>query len=106
MSCSDWDDEFEVIVNRFLEALAPLGSFKPWITNNNVAYWLPENAYVEFCSQIHLIEGDEDEDFTYGALCTVLAQFKHNESDWLLIREFGCHYSLRHISAVDLTDNE
>lgn len=94
LSVSDWDTEFEVIVNRFLAVLGWMGGTLS--IHNQIGKGL-----------VHLIECDEDEDFTYGALCTALAQLGGREHEWLLVHEFGSHYSLRHTDmAESLTNDE
>lgn len=93
MSISSWDAEFEVIVNRFLEVLG-------WVGGGLVKHTREQR------SKVHLIECDEDEDFTYGALCAALAQLGGHEHEWLLVHEFGSYYSLRHTDVADLTDDE
>ena len=47
-----------------------------------------------------LIDGDEDEDFTYGAFCTAVTELELSECDLLFEREFGNMYSVRHIDTV------
>lgn len=51
-----------------------------------------------------IIEGDEDEDFTYGIFVTVLIELELSETDWILEHEFGTMYSVQHIDS--LTNNE
>lgn len=68
----DMHEHFMIIVNNFIVAL---------------------NAF----SMIETVEGDEDEEFTYGAFCTALVTCQRSESDWLLNHEFGNLYSIRHI---------
>jgi hypothetical protein len=68
-----WELDEKVLYNNFLDALTdPTG--------------------------VSLIEGDDDEEFTYGILCIVLADMGYQEMDWLLDKEFGSMYSLRNIS--------
>jgi hypothetical protein len=92
LSVSDWDNEFEVIVNRFLEVLGWMGGSLEIHSRINKG-------------QIHLVDADEDEEFTYGALCAALAQLGGNEHEWLLAHEFGNFYSLRHTDYA-LTNDE
>lgn len=55
----------------------------------------------EFMEAMHgigitaIVEGDDDEEFTYGAFCTALATMGISESDWLLERMFGNVYEIR-----------
>ena len=79
----DGFDWFKVLVNEFMQK----------INDTGVADW---------------IEGDEDFEFTYGALCTALATIHQSETDWLLTRMFGTTYELRKVdlnndSEYDLT---
>lgn len=53
---------------------------------------------------VFLFEAEDDEEFVYGALVTACANEKKDVSDWLLEREFGNYYSLRHITTADLTE--
>jgi hypothetical protein len=89
----EWDDEFRVLLTRFLTVLGCAGGAQLFLSSRHLA-------------KIHLIEGDEDEDFTYGALVAALAQIGETEHDWLLVREFGKFYSLRHTDFVNLTEDE
>ena len=93
ISSSDWDEDFELIVNRFLGVLHN-GGAAPVLFNR------------EFLHQVHLVKGDEDEEFTYGALTVALAQMKQTESDWILTHEYGTMYSLRHYFAALTTHDE
>lgn len=62
----------------------------------------------EFMTAIHttavadLVEGDEDEEYTYGAFCTALATMKRSEMDWTLTRAFGDVYELRRVHDSDV----
>jgi hypothetical protein len=47
-----------------------------------------------------LIEGDEDEEFTYGAFLQGVANLGMHADQWLLTREFGNYYSVRHIDTM------
>jgi hypothetical protein len=47
-----------------------------------------------------LIEGDEDEDFTYGAFLVAINNLAMHEDQWILTREFGDYYSVRHIDTL------
>lgn len=74
-----------------------------WLFEENLIY----NHFLDAITDpkgVALVEADDDEDFTYGILCIVLADMRYREMDWLLEREFGSTYSLRCIA--DLTDNE
>lgn len=51
-----------------------------------------------------LIEADEDEEFTYGALCTALACLSLSETDWLLDHVSGSLWIIRKINDIDLED--
>jgi len=55
-------------------------------------------------SENDLIEADEDEDFTYGALCTALATCSQSETDWLLDHVAGSLWAIRKINDIDLED--
>jgi hypothetical protein len=46
-----------------------------------------------------VFEGDEDEEFTYGAFGVALANLNYKEWDWLLERQFGNVYSITFCAA-------
>lgn len=73
---NDMHEHFMILVNEFIVAL-------------------------QTSLRIHTIMGDEDEDFTYGALCTALATLNQSEADWLLEHLFGNMYCMRHIDTLE-----
>lgn len=48
-----------------------------------------------------IFTGDEDEDYTYGCMCTALATLEMPEDEWFLELLFGEMYSVKHISMLD-----
>lgn len=81
----DWDVQFAALVEQFVYTLDQAPG-----------------------SLVFMVEGDEDEDFTYGAFSCAVAEKQYVISDWLLEREFGNTYSVRHISIAlnELTDDD
>lgn len=78
----EWYQEFATLTNRFLSVFQANGN-EPFVS---------------------LIEGDDDEEFTYGALMVVISDLSLDEADWLLEREYGLMYSVRHLDT--LTEDE
>lgn len=63
------------------------------------------NTFLEVLSQPSnamgvLIEGDEDEEFTYHIFVTVLNLLSFKETDWMLQHEFGNLYSVHSIDML------
>lgn len=68
---------------------------------DNVEFATLVRRFIEAVKEpVSLVEGDEDQEFTYGALCVALATVKLPEMDWLLEHQFGDYYSLKNIGDI------
>lgn len=54
----------------------------------------------------NLVDGDEDEEFTYGAFCTAIATHGGDESDWLVEKLAGDLYQMTHMHVIEQENNE
>lgn len=52
--------------------------------------------------QVNMVDGDDDEEYTYGAFCVALTTCRLSESDWLITREYGSMYSIRSIISIEM----
>jgi hypothetical protein len=70
-----------------------------WNQHNALADKFADN-FIIATTGTFLIEGDEDEDFTYGAFLQAIANLNLRDDQWILAREFGNYYSVRNIDIL------